>query len=313
MTNKISTLSPHDEKPARQPNPVLLELASAQKSRGKTGQQVWRRLRRNPAALVGLVILVIFIALVLTAPWLARYSPTEIDLEVKLQSPSLEHWLGTDNLGRDIFSRLLYGGRVSLGTSGLVTAVVLLIGAVVGATAGFFGGWLDDLVSGLANILLALPGLTLALALAGMLGPGLTSIILAMIPLSWVGYARIFRSLVLSVREEEYITAAAACGVPVWRILFRHVMPNIIGPIIVAVSLDLGGILLAISSLSFLGLGIQPPNPEWGAMLNDGRTYIESAPHLMLYPGLAILLTVLACNLVGDALRDAFDPHQTSH
>jgi peptide/nickel transport system permease protein len=290
-------------------NPVRnLQTSPAEPPKNRRSLRLGRRILHEPAALVGLTILVLLILLVALGPFLMPYPPAEIALENKLQPSSAQHWLGTDNLGRDILSRLLHGGRVTLGVAALVTGLVLVIGAAVGLVTGFVGGWLDDFISGISDLTLALPGLTLALALAGMLGPGLPSIILAMLPLSWVGYARLFRSLALSVREEEYILAARATGLKTGQIIRRHVLPNTIGALVVTVTLDLGNIMLAISSLSFLGLGIQPPHPEWGAMLNDGRTYLESAPQLVFYPAAAILLTALACNLLGDALRDALDP-----
>jgi peptide/nickel transport system permease protein len=267
-------------------------------------------LRRNPAGMVGALILASLVLAAVAAPALAPYDPLAIDVTNSLASPSWVHLLGTDHLGRDMLSRLLYGGRTSLLAAGLVVAAVTLIGVAVGAVAGFFGGWLDEIIMRLVDILLAFPSFILALVVAGILGPGLPNVVLAMILVRWAGFARVVRSIVLSLREQPYIEAAASVGATDSRILLRHILPNVIGPITVMTTLDIGSAILGISGLSFIGLGVQLPGAEWGAMLNYARIYLPRAPQLMVYPGVAIALAVASANLLGDALRDILDPHQ---
>jgi len=272
----------------------------------------WRAARRvllaDRAALAGLILLGLFVAIAIAAPFLAPYDPLAIHLSDKLQGPSARYPLGTDQLGRDLASRLIYGTRSTLGSAIPTTIGLLLIGLVIGTTAGYLGGWVDRVVVGSVDVLLALPRLILSLTLVGFLGPSLQSLLIAIIAVGWADHARIFRAATLAAREWEFVLAARALGASDLRIMARHILPNVIGPIVVLATLDLGHIILMISSLSFLGLGIQPPTPEWGAMLNDARTYLEHAPHLVLLPGLCILLSVLACNLLGDGLRAALDP-----
>lgn len=267
-----------------------------------------RVLRADRAALCGLILLGLFVVIAAAAPFIAPHDPLAINLSDKLQGPSARYPLGTDQLGRDLASRLIYGARATLGSAIPTTIGLLLFGLVIGISAGFLGGWVDRVVVGSVDVLLALPRLILSLALIGFLGPSLQSLLIAIIAVGWADHARIFRAATLAAREWEFVLAARALGASNIRIMARHILPNIIGPIVVLATLDLGHIILMISSLSFLGLGIQPPNPEWGAMLNDARTYIDQAPHLVFLPGLCILLTVLACNLLGDGLRAAIDP-----
>lgn len=267
-----------------------------------------RRFLRDRTAVVGLTIVVLFISVAIAAPWLAPYDPTEVDATAFLAPASAEHWLGTDNLGRDILSRLIYGSRWTLGTAMLAAMAIVTIGVTVGLIAGYFGGLLDDLLMRVVDVLLAFPSLVLALAIVGMLGPSLRNVMIGMVAVWWVDYARVIRGLTVSTREREFITAARCAGCPAWRVILRHVLPNVIPSVIVLASLELGALMLAISGLSFLGLGAQPPTPEWGTMLSDGRLFFQNAPQLMLYPGLAITLAVIGTNLLGDGLRDVLDP-----
>lgn len=265
-------------------------------------------LRLDPAGLAGAVILSLIVVACLAAPLLAPADPIKVTLSEQFQGSSPSHPMGTDNFGRDILARVLHGGRVSLGVAAVATLVSLAISLVLGGIAGYLGGRVDDLVMRLVDLTLAFPRLVLAIAIAGLLGSGLGSVIIAIVAVSWAWYARVVRGMVLQAREEAYVLAAHALGAPPQRILLRHLLPSIVGQVAVLTSLDFGHIVLAISTLSFLGLGIRPPAPEWGAMLNESRLFFARNPELMLYPGLAIFLTVLGANLLGDALRDALDP-----
>ncbi|MBV1770172.1 MAG: ABC transporter permease subunit, partial [Candidatus Desulforudis sp.] len=219
--------------------------------------------------------------------------------------------LGTDHLGRCILSRLIYGTQVSLPIAGLTLAVIILIGIPIGILSGYCGGRVDNIIMRVVDVLLAFPSLVLALVIAGMLGPGLINVLIALASVWWVEYARFVRAIVLSVKAKEFVLAARASGTSDVGIMTRHILPDVLSPVIVLATLDMGKLILVISGLSFLGLGAQPPAPEWGAMLNDGRPYLQVAPQLMLYPGLAIMTVVLAFNLLGDGLRDALDPRDT--
>lgn len=276
-------------------------------SSGRPG--VLRALLAQRAGVAGLVIVGLVALLAIVAPFIAPDDPTRVDALRRLAPPSADALLGTDNLGRDILSRLLWGARLSLGTAGLAALLILTIGVGLGMIAGFYGGILDDLLMRIVDVLLAFPALILALAIAGVLGPSITSVMVGIVTVAWADYARVMRGQVLAARERQYVEAARATGVRDLRILGRHLLPNVLPPILVLASLEMGGLILAISGLSFLGLGAQPPTPEWGAMLNDGRSFIGAAPQLMIYPGLAISVVVVGFNLLGDGLRDAFDPH----
>lgn len=271
------------------------------------------RLARDRLALGGLAMLAVIAAMVLAVPWITGHDPVAIDPLNKLQPPSLEYPMGTDNLGRSIWSRIAWGGRLTLGTAILAMAVILLIGVAAGIVAGLYGGWVDDLIMRVVDVLLAFPSLILALAIAGMLGPSLINVLIGIASVGWVSYARVVRGIVLNVREEAYIEAARSVGLSSWRLALRHILPNVISPVVVLVTLDMGTLLLSISALSFLGLGAQAPAPEWGRMLNDARPFMQTAPHLMIFPGLAIFITVMAFNLLGDGLRDALDPRTKQH
>lgn len=265
---------------------------------------------QDRSAVAGLLILTVVTLVALGANIIAPYSPTELDPTANLAPPSAEHWLGTDNLGRDLFSRLVHGARWTLGAAGLAAAGIVVLGVTVGILAGYFGGIIDDLLMRLVDVLLAFPSMILALAIVGMLGPSLSNVLIGMVAVWWVDYARVVRGLTLKVMQNDYIVSAHCCGCGQSRIVLRHILPNVIPSVIVLATLELGALMLAISGLSFLGLGAQPPTPEWGTMLSDGRLFFLNAPQLMMYPGIAITLVVLGCNLLGDGLRDALDPRQ---
>lgn len=265
-------------------------------------------LLRDRSATLGLALLLVFGLGALAAPWLAPADPSHTDVTNRFASLSLEHPLGTDQLGRDILSRLLYGSRLSIGMAVAATLGITVLGTAFGLIAGMYGRGVDTLIMRIVDILQALPGIILALAIAGILGAGLTNLLLAIVIVSWAGYARVVRGMTLSIREREFVVAAQALGVRKLWVGLRHILPNLVGPIIVLSTLDMGMTLLAISALSFLGLGAQPPTPEWGAMLAEAGNYIAQEPMLILYPGAAITLLVLAFNLLGDGLRDAIDP-----
>jgi ABC-type dipeptide/oligopeptide/nickel transport system permease subunit len=253
------------------------------------------------------VLLIVLLAAIL-APVIAPYPPNLTDGRAMLQSPSLAHPLGTDNLGRDQLSRLLWGGRWSLGAAMAVGAAIAMLGTVIGLVSGLAGGWVDGAIMRLVDVLLSLPGILLALAIVGALGPGLPQIMLAAIAIWWVDLARIVRSTTLRLRTEQFVTAAQVSGASTGRILTSHILPNVAPVAIVLASLSVAGLLLSLAGLSFLGFGAQPPTPEWGVMLENGRPYFQRAPHLMVFPGLAITISALAFALVGDGLRDLLDP-----
>ena len=253
------------------------------------------------------------LAAFVTAAWLPhgwrRITPSAIDLPHRLQSPSAAHWAGTDELGRDTLSRLLWGARLSLAVSVTVVSISLALGLAVGGLAGYLGGWIDTALTTFAmNTFLALPGILLAIAFAAFLGPGFTNLVLALAIGGWAGYARLVRAQVMAVREREYVDAARALGASGMRIFFRHILPNIVQPILVQAAIGMAGVILAEATLSFLGLGIPAPSPSWGAMLNDARLHLFDSPHLVLFPAVAVAGAVLGFNLVGDALRDQLDP-----
>lgn len=257
----------------------------------------------------GLVLLTALAAVF--GPWIVPFDPVAQDLPLRLAGPSAAHPLGLDELGRDILARLLVGARISLLVGTSVVAVSAVVGTAVGAVAGYVGGWVDDLIGRLMDVLLAFPGILLAIALVAVLGPSLTNVVLALAVIGWVGYARLVRGQVLKVRELEYVQAARAVGAPMTRVLTRHVVPATLSAVTVQATLGMAGAIIAEASLSFLGLGVQPPTPSWGSMLDAGRAHLLDAPHLTLFPGLAIALLVLGLNFVGDALRDRLDPRAT--
>jgi peptide/nickel transport system permease protein len=267
-------------------------------------------MRRQSLAAIGLALLSIFVLAGLLAPWLAPANPAAIDLLHRLQGPSPAHWCGTDELGRDTLSRLLWGARLSLTVSVSVVAISLALGLAIGGLAGYKGGWIDHVLTIFAmNTFLALPGILLAIAFAAFLGPGFQNLVLALAIGGWAGYARLVRAQVLAVKEREFVEASRALGASGPRIFFRHILPNMMQPLLVQAAIGMGGVILAEATLSFLGLGIPAPAPSWGSMLNDSRSHLFDSPHLVLFPALAMALAVLSFNFVGDALRDYLDPH----
>lgn len=268
-----------------------------------------RELWKQPLTAIGIVLLVIFVLMALLAPWLAPSDPAAIHLASRLQPPSPAHWFGTDELGRDILSRVIYGARISMIVATSVVGLALLLGLILGGVAGYYGGWLDTVLNVLLmNTFLALPGLLLAIAFVAFLGPGLWNLVFALSITGWVGYARLARAQVLAAREREYVEASRALGAGDVRIFLRHILPNIMQPILVQAAIGMAGTILAEATLSFLGLGVPPPTSSWGAMLNDARFHLFDAPHMVVFPGLAIMLCVLAFNFLGDGMRDQLDP-----
>ncbi len=265
----------------------------------------------NRLGYIGLVIAGIFILAAIFAPWIATHDPISPDLDIRYLTPSAEYWFGTDGLGRDIFSRVVYGARISLEVGITVVVVSSIIGVLIGAIAGFYGGLVDKFLSGyIFNVFLAFPGLLLAIALVAFLGAGQGKLIAALCVIGWVGYARVMRGQVLKVREYDYVLAARALGASNFRILFTHILPNAIQPLIVQASLGMAGAVLSEATLSFLGLGIPPPAPSWGTMIEEARQFFSNSPHVLFFPGAAIALTVMAFNFIGDGLREYLDPKQ---
>jgi peptide/nickel transport system permease protein len=269
--------------------------------------------RHSRLARVGLAIASLLIIVALLAPWISPADPAAQNLSIRLQAPSLTHWFGTDELGRDILSRILYGTRISLFVSLSVVVGCGLTGLMFGMLAGYHGGILDRVVNLLLiNAFLSFPGVLLAIAFAAFFGPGVGKVILALIITGWAGYARVARAQVLKVKELEFVLAAESLGAPAWRIIVRHLLPNILQPILIQATIGMAGAILAEATLSFLGLGVLAPIPSWGAMLNDARNHLFDAPHMVVFPALAVILAVLAFNLLGDAWRDWLDPRTRS-
>lgn len=271
----------------------------------------------NRLGKIGTAIIAVFFIVAIFAPLLAPHSPTEqkqfaadAPLEDRLK-PSASHPFGVDDLGRDVLSRVMFGARISMQVGVTVVLISAFIGMMIGAVSGYYGGWVDRFFSGfLFNVFLSFPSILLAIAMVAFLGPSIRNLILALSVIGWVGYARLMRGQVLKVREYDFVTAARALGANDFRIIFRHVLPNAIQPLIVQASLGMAGAVLSEASLSFLGLGVQPPTSSWGVMLNDARSFLRVAPHLLIFPGLAVMLTVMAFNFVGDGLREWLDPKQ---
>lgn len=287
---------------------ALSELsAGGEKHRSHT-RRVMRELTRNKFALAGAIFLLLMVVVAIFAPVVAPQSPTSQSLLDRLKPPSSAHWLGTDELGRDELSRLIYGARTSLFIALVGTAGGVVIGTTLGMMCGFFGGWVDNLIMRLIDIMFAFPGILLAILIVAVMGPGLFNLIIALMIWGTPTLARIVRSSVLSLKAFEFVEASRAMGASRLRIMFRHLLPNCIAPIIVYATLGVAGALLTAAGLGFLGIGVQPPTPEWGSMLSVGRSYLRETPWLMIVPGLAILFTVISLNLIGDALRDALDP-----
>lgn len=260
-------------------------------------------------ATAGLVLVAVFVACALFAPWIAPHSPAQIDLPARLMGPSASHWFGTDELGRDILSRIIYGARISMLVGSCVVAASLSLGMIFGSVAGYYGGITDRVLNVVVmNAFMSFPGILLAIAFVAFLGPGIFNLIFALSLGGWVGYARLVRAQVLAVREREFVEAARALGASDVRIVVRHIWPNIIQPVIVQAAIGMAGAILAEATMSFLGLGVPPPAASWGSMLNDGRSHLFDSPHLVLFPAAAVMLAVLSFNFIGDGLRDYLDP-----
>ncbi|WP_050033803.1 nickel transporter permease [Halorubrum halophilum] len=287
--------------------------ADAQKRKANERKSQWiDSLSSDRLTQFGVAVVSVLFVVAVFGPLVSPYSPTEQNLVNQLEAPSLIHPLGTDQLGRDVLTRLLHGARLSLGIAVAVTTVRLVIGTAVGLVAGYAGGWIDEALMRLVDTLLAFPGIVLALVIAGILGPSLVNVMLALAVVGWASYARLVRSSVLSLREREFVTAARLLGRSRIHVTVRHLIPNIAAPVVVLATLDLGGVILGIAGLSFLGLGAQPPTPEWGTMLASGRTYIRQAWWLVNAPGVCIMITVLGFNVLGDSLRDRLSPAQSN-
>jgi len=265
--------------------------------------------RHNPLAAIGIVLIIIFIFFAIFAPWIAPQDPDSIDLPSRLSSPSAAHWAGTDELGRDTLSRLIYGSRISMLVGSSVVVTSLVLGLIIGSIAGYYGGRLDRFINIVVmNAFMSFPGILLAIAFVAFRGPGIFNLVLALSLGGWVGYARLVRGQVLAAREREFVEAARALGASDLRIIVRHILPNIIQPIVVQTAIGMAGAILAEGTMSFLGLGVPPPTASWGTMLNDSRAHLFDSPHLVLFPAAAVMLAVLSFNFIGDALRDYLDP-----
>jgi peptide/nickel transport system permease protein len=263
---------------------------------------------RSRQARAGAVIVAVVFVAAIGAPWLLPWDPATQDLPNRLQGPSWEHWFGLDELGRDILARVLLGARVSLIVGLVVVGVSSIVGMAVGAVSGYYGGRVDQFIGRIMDVLMAFPGMLLAIALVAVLGPSLVNVVLALAVIGWVGYARLVRGQVLRAREFEYVTAARALGASTFRVLARHVLPTALPPLLVQATLGMAGAILSEAALSFLGLGVQPPTPSWGTMINGGRVHLLDAPHLTVFPGSFLAVVVLGFNFLGDGLRDAIDP-----
>lgn len=271
-------------------------------------KEAWRNFKKNKAAVVGLVIVVFFIILAIIGPFIAPYGMNDQSLTDRLLSPSSEHWFGTDDLGRDIFSRILYGASISLAVGFSAVILSVIVGSFLGIIAGYYGRWVDTIISRLFDIMLAFPSILLAIAIVSILGPNLQNALIAIAIINVPTFGRLIRSRVLVIKAEEYILAAKAIGMKNSRILWKHILPNSMTPVIVQGTLAIATAIIEAAALGFLGLGAQAPQAEWGKMLADARIYFINAPWAMIFPGLAIMLTVIGFNLMGDGLRDALDP-----
>jgi peptide/nickel transport system permease protein len=302
----------HRENNTRHPPLELCEMIVRQMNNAPPIRQrsrLWRNIQQQPLAAVGILLLAGFVACAVFAPWLAPQDPAQLDLGGRLLAPGHGHWFGTDELGRDILSRTLFGARISLEVAVSVVSLSLSIGLIAGALAGFYGGWTDTVINVyVTNAFMALPGILLAIAFVAFLGPGLFNLVLALSISGWVGYARLVRAQVMAVKEREYVEAARALGASDLRVLVRHILPNIVQPLIVQAAIGMAGAVLAEATLSFLGLGVPPPTSSWGVMLNDARSHLFDSPHLVVFPAIAVMLAVLSFNFIGDALGDFLDP-----
>lgn len=277
---------------------------------GKPFADAWRNFTRHPVSVIAMCVLIVLILTAIVSGVAFDYDKdiVAINPAERMQAPNANHWFGTDDFGRDLFARILYGSRYSLFIGITVSAIAMVLGMLIGASCAYFGGVYDALVMRLMDAIICIPSMLLMLALAAAFGKGMNGIIASLIIVNVPGYARIIRSIVLGVVHQEYVEAAVACGTPHWKIILRHVLPNCFGPILVDVLMSVAGTIMAASSLSFLGMGIQVPAPEWGAMLSQATKYLQSQPYLAIFPGMAILITSLTFNLIGDGLTDALDP-----
>lgn len=275
-------------------------------------REAWREFKKNKIAVIGFCIVLFFILLAVFAPWIAKEGINEQDMANRLLPPSGDNWLGTDDLGRDILSRVIFGARISLWVGFFSVIGSIVVGSLLGIIAGYYGRWIDTIISRFFDIMLAFPSILLAIAIVAVLGPSLRNALIAIAIINVPNFGRLIRSKVLSIKEDEYITAAKAVGMKDTRILFHHILPNSMAPVIVQGTLAVATAILEAAALGFLGLGAQPPDPEWGKMLADSKNYLQTAPWTMIFPGIAIMLTVLGFNLMGDGLRDAMDPKMKS-
>jgi peptide/nickel transport system permease protein len=271
-------------------------------------QVFWKRFRRNRFAVAGGVVVVVLFLVSLLATWITPYNPDSLDLYHVLMPPSAMHWFGTDELGRDVFTRVVFGAKISLKVGFVAVGIAVLVGTLIGLVAAYYGGWIDSVLMRFVDIMLCFPTFFLILAVIAMLEPSIWYIMIIIGLTGWMGVARLVRAEVLSIKERDFIMAARAIGASDFRILFRHVLPNAMSPVLVSATLGVAGAILTESALSFLGIGVQPPTPSWGNILTSGKDYIEFAWWLSLFPGLAILITVLSYNLLGEGIRDALDP-----
>ena len=271
---------------------------------------IWHRLRRNRLAMLGLALMSTILLLAMFADVIADYDTMVVGMNMleRLQTPSAKHWFGTDGYGRDVFARIIHGSRLSLSLSIISMLIAVAIGSMIGAISGYFGGRIDDVLMRLMDMLLAIPPMLMSISIVAALGRSMINLMLALALAYMPVFARVIRSSILSVKDQEFVEAARACGTSHTRIILRHILPNAVGPIIVQATLAMGSSILTISSLSFMGMGIQPPRPEWGTMLYEGRDLIRTSPYLVIFPGAAIAVSVLSLNLLGDGLRDALDP-----
>jgi peptide/nickel transport system permease protein len=270
---------------------------------------VYQTTKHQPLAALGIILVLMFVLCATFAPWLSPHDPAQLNLTGRLLPPSHQHWFGTDELGRDILSRTIYGARISMVVAVSVVCLSLLVGVAAGLVSGFYGGLTDTVLNVYVNnAFLALPGILLAIAFVAFVGPGLLNLIFALSISGWVGYARLVRAQVMAVKEREFVEAARALGASDLRVLCIHILPNIVQPMLVQAAIGMAGAVLAEATLSFLGLGIPPPAPSWGSMLNDARSHLFDAPHLTVFPAIAVMLAVLSFNFIGDALRDLLDP-----
>lgn len=296
--------------PAQPQDPV--PSAEMQEKKYSPLAEAWKGFKKNRLAMAGAIIIFIFLLMGAFAGIIAPEGYNEQNLPEQLSKPSSENWFGTDSLGRDVFNRVVYGARISIRVGVLSVLGSIVVGTLLGILAGYYGKWVDTLISRLFDIILAFPSILLAIGIVAVLGPSLTNALIAIATINIPRFGRVIRSRVLSLKEEEYIMAAKSVGMRDSRILFRHILPNSFAPLIVQATLGIGTAILNAAALGFLGLGAQPPHPEWGAMLSDAIPYLQQAPWTVIYPGLAIMLTVLGFNLIGDGLRDALDPRMKS-